>query len=397
MLDLPLTTNRPDVVQGDQTSVSFDNIFVDQHAAACKKWVMRCWCGYLSGARCKWFAYGSADATAIPSSLASLNPKWFCLSGAVLPGSAGILLLLQSFYGPLSGTTQVSQYQKNIHPPTILIIIQPLSASSIYYHPQCLPCSIYVLDNLFALPLSKSSLVYLLVWSPPPHIPYISSFSQCLLFATHTHAIATCFAVIRRLYHLFLVCPGCAGIYAVKWVSVCQHAAISRMISASRGTTSKSKGSQHNPGLRWNWLLINASVCLLSSGRLSFHEIYSVITSACWILRVRWPWTMKSRGTAPTTCRPSRSLWAVVTGRRWGTSTVLLLSTARYVQLSLNWRLFCIIVVLYMRFTSDHCLKVKLGIKGKGFPILYTERWAWSWSRCTGSQPAGDRKSSTRR
>jgi len=30
----------------------------------------------------------------------------------------------------------------------------------------------------------------------------------------------------------------------------------------------------------------------------------------------------------------------------------------------------------------------------KGFPILDTERWVRSWSRCTGSQPAGDRKSS---
>jgi len=35
--------------------------------------------------------------------------------------------------------------------------------------------------------------------------------------------------------------------------------------------------------------------------------------------------------------------------------------------------------------------------KGKGFPILHTERWAWSWSPSRGSQPAGDRKSSTRR
>ena len=26
----------------------------------------RCWCGYPSGARCKLFAYGPADATAIP-------------------------------------------------------------------------------------------------------------------------------------------------------------------------------------------------------------------------------------------------------------------------------------------------------------------------------------------
>jgi len=36
-----------------------------------------------------------------------------------------------------------------------------------------------------------SSLVYLLVWSPPPHIPYISSPNQCLLFATHAHTIAS--------------------------------------------------------------------------------------------------------------------------------------------------------------------------------------------------------------
>jgi len=44
-------------------------------------------------------------------------------------------------------------------------------------------------DNLFAEPLSKSSLVYLLVWSPPPRTPYISSPIQCLLFTTHAHAM----------------------------------------------------------------------------------------------------------------------------------------------------------------------------------------------------------------
>jgi len=50
-----------------------------------------------------------------------------------------------------------------------------------------------------------SSLVYLLVCSPQPHIPYISSPNQCLLFATHAHTIATCFAVVSILYPLFLV------------------------------------------------------------------------------------------------------------------------------------------------------------------------------------------------
>ena len=40
-----------------------------------KNWVMRCWHGYLSGARCRWFAYGPADATATPSSLASFKSR----------------------------------------------------------------------------------------------------------------------------------------------------------------------------------------------------------------------------------------------------------------------------------------------------------------------------------
>jgi len=40
-----------------------------------KNWVMMCWHGYLTGARCKWFAYGPADATATRSSLASLKSR----------------------------------------------------------------------------------------------------------------------------------------------------------------------------------------------------------------------------------------------------------------------------------------------------------------------------------
>ena len=39
----------------------------------CHNWVMRCWCGYLSGARCRLCAYGPADATA------SQNPIISCL------------------------------------------------------------------------------------------------------------------------------------------------------------------------------------------------------------------------------------------------------------------------------------------------------------------------------
>ena len=54
-----------------------------------KNWVMRYWHGYLSGARCKWFAYSLADATATPSSLASLKSGmvlsfWYQLTQIVL-------------------------------------------------------------------------------------------------------------------------------------------------------------------------------------------------------------------------------------------------------------------------------------------------------------------------
>jgi len=54
-----------------------------------KDWVMRCWRGYLSGARCKWFAYGPADVTATSSSLTSLKsrlvlPFWYQLTQVVL-------------------------------------------------------------------------------------------------------------------------------------------------------------------------------------------------------------------------------------------------------------------------------------------------------------------------
>jgi len=45
---------------------------------ACKNWGLIYWHGYLSGVRCKWFAYGPADVTITPSSLApaGLDHPW---------------------------------------------------------------------------------------------------------------------------------------------------------------------------------------------------------------------------------------------------------------------------------------------------------------------------------
>jgi len=47
-----------------------------------------CWCGYLSGTRCRLFAYDPADATAVPKPhhlLPQLNQDWFYLSGTGWP------------------------------------------------------------------------------------------------------------------------------------------------------------------------------------------------------------------------------------------------------------------------------------------------------------------------
>jgi len=46
-----------------------------EEASVCKNSVMRCWRGCLSAARCTWFAYGPADATATPLFLASLKSR----------------------------------------------------------------------------------------------------------------------------------------------------------------------------------------------------------------------------------------------------------------------------------------------------------------------------------
>ena len=57
----------------------------EDHQACKKTWVVSYWRGYLSGARCKWFAYCPADATATPSSLAPVKSRMVYLSGAGLP------------------------------------------------------------------------------------------------------------------------------------------------------------------------------------------------------------------------------------------------------------------------------------------------------------------------
>ena len=100
----------------------------------------------------------------------------------------------------------MSRYQKkhsSTHTPPAH---QPsLSSSSIYHKPQHHPCSIHVLGNLSAQPLTMSSLAYLWVCSPLLHTPYTSSPNHYPPFATHastTNWNANCNATHRLMRHV---------------------------------------------------------------------------------------------------------------------------------------------------------------------------------------------------
>ena len=60
---------------------------------------------------------------------------------------------------------------RKIHPLTFILFTRyPLWTSSSYYDPWHPLCSIYVLDSPFPQPLSRSSLVFLLVWDGKIHV-----------------------------------------------------------------------------------------------------------------------------------------------------------------------------------------------------------------------------------
>ena len=87
--ELTLIRMPSDFLQWLLTAFSALTLLVRQQEGhpICKNWVARYQRGYLSGAGCKWFAYGPADATATatPSSLALVKSKMVYLSGAGLP------------------------------------------------------------------------------------------------------------------------------------------------------------------------------------------------------------------------------------------------------------------------------------------------------------------------
>ena len=96
--------------------------------------------------------------------------------------------------------------RRNIQPLTpIMVINRLLSASSIYYDPWYLPCSVHVPDSLFQQSLQVFFGLPFGLAPSTSYSAYISSPNHCLLFATHAHTIATYFAVVPRLCHLILV------------------------------------------------------------------------------------------------------------------------------------------------------------------------------------------------
>jgi len=117
---------------------------------------------------------------------------------------SGLKQQQQPFYSPCLGLSRWASTRRNIHLKHLFwssIIFYQLPRSSMIdsFLPVQLTCF-----TVFAQPL-QSGLVYLLVWNPPLCTEYISSPNCCLLFATHAHTIAACFAVVPRLCRLFLV------------------------------------------------------------------------------------------------------------------------------------------------------------------------------------------------
>jgi len=99
----------------------------------------------------------------------------------------------------------VSRYKKKHSPTRTYPAYQP-SLISFLHLLWSIASSLYSLCVWHSFQnLSKSSLVSLLVRNCPLHTLYIFSPCYSLLFATHAHTIATCFAVVPRLCHLFLV------------------------------------------------------------------------------------------------------------------------------------------------------------------------------------------------
>ena len=99
----------------------------------------------------------------------------------------------QPFYGPLSGTTGVSRYQKK-HSPTHHPDHHPIF-TSFFHLPRSIASSLFKLRAWQSFCTTSLQVLFGRPLGLEPSTSYsiISSPNQCLLFATHAHTIATCF------------------------------------------------------------------------------------------------------------------------------------------------------------------------------------------------------------
>jgi len=142
-------------------------------------------------------AHGSLMCTTIAYAtlLHECNEKYICTTTATTT-----ILWPFGWDYPVEPVPKETFTHSHLSWSSIILHLLPLSS---VIHSILPPCSIYVPERLFAQPLSKSSLAYLL--DPPLHTPYISSSNHCLLFTTHANTNASCFAVVQRLCHLIIV------------------------------------------------------------------------------------------------------------------------------------------------------------------------------------------------
>jgi len=111
----------------------------------------------------------------------------------------------QPFYGTLSRTTWVSRYQKK-HSPTHHLDHHPIFIS--FFHlSRSIASSLFNFRAWQAFCTTSFHVLFSLPLGLEPSTSYsIHSFTQLVSsFAAHAHTIATCFAVVSILYHLFLV------------------------------------------------------------------------------------------------------------------------------------------------------------------------------------------------
>ena len=111
----------------------------------------------------------------------------------------------QPFYGPLSGTTRVSQYQKK-HSPTHHPDHHPVFISC-FHLPRSIASSLFKLHAWQSFCTTSFYVLFGLPLGLEPSTSYSVHFftKWVFFFAAFAHTIATCFAVVSILYYLFLV------------------------------------------------------------------------------------------------------------------------------------------------------------------------------------------------